>query len=100
MSGCALCARSAMAQKKTQTKKQSTPAPVISEMEKLRQQYLETTKEYKASLERLLVAYKTSVKKAEDRRDKSNALFKDGLISRTQFEEDRTGFSFRETQSE
>ena len=87
MSGCALWPGSALAQKKTQTKKQSTPAPAISEMEKLRQQYLETTKEYKASLERLLALYKTSVKKAEDRRDKSNALFKDGLISRTQFEE-------------
>jgi len=87
MSGCALWPGSALAQKKTQTKKQSTPAPVISETEKLRQQYVETTKEYKASLERLLALYKTSVKKAEDRRDKSNALFKDGLISRTQFEE-------------
>ena len=87
MSGCAFWSGSAMAQKKTQTKKQSTPAPVISETEKLRQQYVETTKEYKASLERLLPLYKTSVKKAEDRRDKSNALFKDGLISRTQFEE-------------
>jgi len=87
MLSCALWPGSAPAQKKPQTKKPSTPAPVISETEKLRNEYVETTKEYKASLERLLALYKTSVKKAEDRRDKSNALFKDGLISRTQFEE-------------
>jgi hypothetical protein len=86
VSGSVLLPGTALAQKKSQTKKQSTPAP-LSEMEKLRNQYVETTKEYKASLERLLALYKTSVKKAEDRRDKSNALFKDGLISKTQFEE-------------
>jgi hypothetical protein len=77
----------ALAQKKSQAKKQTTPAPAISETEKLRNQYIETTKEYKTSLDRLLALYKTSVKKAEDRRDKSNTLFKDGLISKTQFEE-------------
>jgi hypothetical protein len=87
VSCCVLSTGPALAQKKSQTKKQATPAPAISEMEKLRQQYVETTKEYKASLERLLALYKTSVKKAEDRRDKSDALFKDGLISRTQFAE-------------
>ena len=86
--GCALSPATARAQKKSQPKKQPTaPKPAISEMEKLRNQYIETTKEYKASLDRLLALYKTSVKKAEDRRDKSNALFKDGLISKTHFEE-------------
>lgn len=74
--------------KKTRSRKQApSQNSSTSEMEKLRKQYVEITKEYKASLERLLELYKTSVKKAEDRRDKSNALFKDGLISRTQFEE-------------
>ncbi|MGZ5436252.1 MAG: TolC family protein [Pyrinomonadaceae bacterium] len=58
-----------------------------SELEQLRKQYIETTKEYKASLEKLIDLYKASVKKAEVRRDKSKELFKEGLISRTQFEE-------------
>ncbi|HKP35210.1 MAG TPA: hypothetical protein VJT71_00005 [Pyrinomonadaceae bacterium] len=75
----------APAQKKSQSKK-TTPAP-LSELENLRKQYIETTKEYKASLERLLTLYKASVKKAEDKRDKSKPLFQQGLISKTQFEE-------------
>lgn len=58
-----------------------------SELEQLRKQYIETTKEYKASLEKLLDLYQASVKKAEVRRDKSKELFNEGLISRTQFEE-------------
>ena len=63
------------------------PAPAASELELLRKQYVETTKEYKASLEKLLDLYKASVKKAEARRDKSKELFKEGLISKAQFEE-------------
>lgn len=67
----------------TNTKRSQPP----SELEQLRKQYIETTKEYKASLEKLLELYKASIKKAESRRDKSKELFKEGLISRTQFEE-------------
>ena len=71
------------------TKSQATVKrpPASSELEQLRKQYIETTKEYKASLEKLIDLYKASVKKAEVRRDKSKELFKEGLISRTQFEE-------------
>jgi len=78
--------REAAAQKKPPPKKQTPQAP-ISEMEQLRRQYVETTKEYKASLERLKSLYQNSVRKAEDRRDKSKALFKDGLISKLQVDE-------------
>ena len=70
---------------KPQTSVKNTPAS--SELAQLRKQYIETTKEYKASLEKLLDLYKASVKKAESRRDKSKELFKEGLISRAQFEE-------------
>ena len=83
--GGGLLPRAAAAQKKTQPKK-AAPAP-ISEMEQLRKQYVETTKEYKASLERLKSLYQNSVRKAQDRRDKSKALFKDGLISKLQVDE-------------
>jgi len=69
-----------IAQKKAPAKK---PAPV-SELEKLRQQYVESTKEYKASLERLLVLYEKSVTKANERLEKSKQLLADGLISRTE----------------
>jgi hypothetical protein len=56
-------------------------------LETLRKQYVETTKEYKASLERLLVLYKAAARKAEDRHDKSKDLFKEGLISKKQLDE-------------
>jgi hypothetical protein len=83
---CLLLPGTVIAQKKPQTKKQAQ-APPVSEMERLRQQYIDTTKEYKASLEKLLALYKASVKKAEERREKSDALFKDGLISKTELEQ-------------
>ena len=75
-----------------QTSKTKSPPnvkrlPASSELEQLRKQYIETTKEYKASLEKLIDLYKANVKKAEVRRDKSKELFKEGLISRTQLEE-------------
>jgi Outer membrane efflux protein len=86
VSVCLLLPGTVIAQKKPQTKKQAQTPP-ISEMEKLRRQYIDTTKEYKASLEKLLALYKASVKKAEERREKSDVLFKDGLISRTELEQ-------------
>jgi hypothetical protein len=84
--GCLFLFGTVAAQKKARSKKPAPPQP-MSEMEKLRKQYVDTTREYKASLEKLLALYKASVKKAEDRRDKTNALFKDGLIAKTQVEE-------------
>jgi hypothetical protein len=73
------------AQKKPTQKTRTTPA--TSELDTLRQQYIETTKEYKASLEKLRELYKVSAQKAEDRLGKSKELFKDGLISKKQVEE-------------
>lgn len=72
---------------KTKSQPNVKRPPASSELEQLRKQYIETTKEYKASLEKLIDLYKASVKKAEVRRDKSKELFNEGLISRTQFEE-------------
>ena len=84
----ALCVSTTVAQsKKTKTQTNVKRPPATSELEQLRKQYIETTKEYKASLERLLDLYKASAKKAEVRRDKSKELLKEGLISRAQFEE-------------
>jgi hypothetical protein len=85
----------AVAQKKRTSIK---PRPVSrqSELEKLRKQYVETTKEYKASLERLLALYKAAVRKAEDRHDKSKDLFKEGLISKKQLEESEQAITAEE----
>jgi hypothetical protein len=81
------CFPTSVAQSSKTKPQTNVKQPVSSELEQLRKQYIQTTKEYKASLEKLLDLYKASVKKAEARRDKSKDLFKEGLISRTQFEE-------------
>jgi hypothetical protein len=84
----AFCPPTILAQSKKAKPQTNAKRPAAaSELDQLRKQYIETTKEYKASLERLLDLYKASVKKAEARRDKSKELFKEGLISRAQFEE-------------
>lgn len=69
--------------KKTKNPKQQPP----SELDKLRDEYIKTTKELKASLEKLLALYEASRSKAETRYAQSQQLFKDGLISKNQLEE-------------
>jgi hypothetical protein len=81
-----------LAQKK---KKKASPAPPKpapqqtqqDDLAKLRDQYLKTTKEYKASLERLLALYEASVKKAEEKRDQAQKLSADGLMSKREVED-------------
>jgi hypothetical protein len=68
---------------KTQKPKQRPP----TELDKLRDEYIRTTKELKASLEKLLALYETSASKAEARYAQSKKLFEAGLISKNQLEE-------------
>ena len=76
------------AQKKSKTPKPRTaPAAAQSEASKLRDQYISATKEYKASLQKLVTLYEDSVKKAEQRHEKSEKLFAEGLISKRDVEE-------------
>jgi hypothetical protein len=74
----------------TQTQKQArrkTSVPPVDELAKLREQYVNATKEYKASLEKLLAIYENNVKKAEDKVALSKKLFTEGLIAKQQVEE-------------
>jgi len=84
----ALCV-SASAQKKPKTPPASPkPAPQKQDdLAQLHDQYVKTTKEYKASLERLLELYEKAVKKAEAKRDQALKLLADGLMSRREVEE-------------
>lgn len=79
------CTAPLNAQKKLKTQK-AKPEPQ-TEVSKLRDQYISATKEYKASLQKLLTLYEDSVKKAEQRHEKSAKLFADGLISKHDMEE-------------
>jgi hypothetical protein len=74
----------AFAQRKT--KKKPAPAPQ-TELAKLREEYINATKDYKTSLEKLLAIYEGNVTKAEAKLDLSKKLLAEGLIPKTQVEE-------------
>ena len=82
-----ISADSAWAQKKSRTK---TPTPArVTELAKLREQYVQATNEYKASLQKLVPLYEAEVKRAEDKLAVSQKLLAEGLIARTQVEENQ-----------
>jgi outer membrane efflux protein len=65
----------------------STPTQSVGELSKLRDDYIKATKEYKASLQKLLALYQESVKHSEARRDQTKKLFAEGLISKRDVEQ-------------
>ena len=70
------------------TKKKSAPAPPpVTELSKLREQFVSATNEYKASLGKLLPFYENDVKKAEAKLEQSKKLLAEGLIPKSQLEE-------------
>jgi hypothetical protein len=73
------------AQKKGRPK--ATPKPV-SELAKLRSDYINAANEYKTSLEKLLSLYEKEVKKAEDKLVTAKKLFDEGLIAKNQIDAD------------
>jgi uncharacterized protein (UPF0147 family) len=73
------------AQRKTK-KKPAAQAPQ-TELTKLRDEYVRLTNEYKASLGKLLPFYENDVKRAEEKLEQSKKLLAEGLIARTQVEE-------------
>ncbi|HWS88059.1 MAG TPA: TolC family protein [Pyrinomonadaceae bacterium] len=73
--------KGAAAQKKAE-------APPVSEVARLREQLVQATKEYKASLEQLVKHYEANVKRTEERLDKTRELYKEGLISKSALEAD------------
>ena len=67
-------------------KKPAPPAPQ-NELAKLREEFVNATREYKSSLEKLLAIHEGNVTKAEEKRELSRKLLAEGLIAKTQFEE-------------
>lgn len=60
------------------------------ELTRLREEFIKTTHDYKASLEKLRFSYEKSVQKAESELAKSQELFAAGLISRKEIEASET----------
>lgn len=81
------CAAPLCAQKTRAPQKKNAPAAKQSELAELRDRYISTTKEYKASLQKLLTLYEGSLKKAEQRHENSQKLFEQGLLSHRDLEE-------------
>src|SRR5207248_1912321 len=83
-----LCGSAQAQRKKTPRPPAKTPpAQQVDELSKLHDEYINATKEYKASLQKLLALYQQSVKKAEQKRDQTQQLFAAGLISRREVEQ-------------
>lgn len=83
-----VCVPSAAAQKKSKKKTPTPPAPV-TELTKLRDEFVKATNEYKASLQKLLVFHEAGVKRAEEKLSVSQKLFDEGLIAKAQVEESK-----------
>ena len=82
-----MIATAVYAQKKSARPAKPTPTQEASELSKLRDEYVKATNDYKASLQKLLALYQEGVKKAEARRDKSQSLFAQGLISKRELDD-------------
>ena len=83
----AMTSASTTAQKKRPVKAAAKPAQksvvkAPTELEKLRAEYINLTKDYKASLEKLLPLYEKELHRVEERAAKDQELFKQGLIAR------------------
>jgi hypothetical protein len=79
----------ALAQKKSMVKKPAVPdkPPTETQLAKLRDEYINATKDYKASLQKLLNLYRDNVKKVEDRQEQMQKLLAQGLVSRREVED-------------
>jgi hypothetical protein len=73
-------AKAAPAKEKTATKEP------LSELARLREELVKSTKDYKASLEELRKLYEKEVEKADERVSKTKELYKDGLVSKRELE--------------
>ena len=74
------------AQRRTKKKPAPKPPPQ-TELSKLRDEYIRLTNEYKASLGKLLPYHENEVKRAEEKLEQAKKLLAEGLIARTQVEE-------------
>lgn len=70
--------------------RKTTPAKPVDELTRLREEFIKSTNEYKASLEKLRASYEKSLTKAEADLVKSKELFAAGLIAKKTVEEGET----------
>src|SRR4051794_29292745 len=76
----------ASAKVKSQKVEQAQKVEPADDLQKFRQDFIKAAEEYRASLSELSKSYETSATKAAEQRTKLEELYKDGLISRIEFE--------------
>src|SRR5262245_13848814 len=69
------------------TKKKTAPTPPPTELEKLHEEFIRLTNDYKTQLGKLLPYYESDLKKAEEKLEVSKKLLAEGLVPRAQVEE-------------
>jgi Outer membrane efflux protein len=80
--------KKAPAQKKTTpAEKKTTAASSDNELSRLRDEYISATKDYKASLQKLMTLYQADVQKAEQKVKQIQQLLTEGLVSRREVEQ-------------
>lgn len=84
------CATNAPAQRQKKKVRRVEPQ---TELARLRDEFIKATKEYKASLTRLLALYERDVTNAEERVAQSQKLLSEGLISKTQLAENEAALA-------
>lgn len=82
-----VCPLDLSAQRKTSKSRKKPAAAPVTELTKLREEFVKATNEYKTSLGKLVAIYEGNVKKAEEKVELSKKLLAEGLISRLQVEE-------------
>ena len=87
----------AAAQPKSQKAEQTKKAEPTDDIQKFRQDFIKAAEDYRASLVELSASYEGAVTKAKEQQSKLEELYKDGLISRVEFE--GTGKSVEEAQA-
>lgn len=75
-----------------QTKKPK-PAKPVNELARLQEEFISATRDYKASLAKLLATYERDVTKAEAQLAQSQALFAQGLIAKTQLNQSESALA-------
>ncbi|MEO7970694.1 MAG: TolC family protein [bacterium] len=78
------CLPATAQKKKSTTKAKPVPAKPVDELAKLRAEFIQATKDYKGSLEKLLASYEKTVVTAEKRLTQSRELLAQGLISKNE----------------
>jgi len=79
--------------KKTSARTKPAADQSANELSRLRDEYIKSTKDYKASLQKLLTLYQASVKKAEQHHEQMQKLLAQGLVSRHEVEETESALS-------